>query len=233
MPTLLVFGAANLGRVLARDLAGRGWRTAGVARSQATIDTFAAEVPGGLGIVADAVRGEDVERAFAETRERLGGIDLVVSAITHTPRGGSITELGADAIEPYFDTLLPAIWNILRVGCRELKADGGGTFVQLTGGSARRGMPKRAPWASTAFATRAWAQSAAAELRGEGVHVALLIVDAVIDSPKTAELTAGWPPERTASMEAVADAVRYLAEQPPRAWTHELQLTPALETWVP
>lgn len=233
MPTLLVFGAANLGRVLARELVGRGWNAAGVARSRDTIEALAAEVPDALGIVADAVRGEEVERAFAETREHFGGVDLVVSAITHTPRGGPITELGADAIEPYFETLLPAIWNILRIGCRELEASGGGTFVQMTGGSARRGMPKRAPWASTAFATRAWAQSAAAEMREKGVQVALLIVDAVIASPKTAEMTRGDPPERTAAMEDIVDAIRYLAEQSPRAWTHELQLTPALERWVP
>ena len=59
-------------------------------------------------------------------------------------------------------------------------AGGGGTFVQMTGGSARRGMAKRGPWAATAFATRALTQSVAAELRQRKVHVALLIVDAVI-----------------------------------------------------
>lgn len=232
MPTLLVFGAANFGRVLAREVTARGWSAAGVARSEGTIDAFTAELPDALGIVADAVRGEEVERAFAETRERFGGVDLVVSAITHSPRGGSITELGADAVQPYFESLLPAIWNILRVGCRELE-DGRGTFVQMTGGSARRGVAKRAPWASTAFATRAFAQSAAAEMRERGVHVALLIVDAVIESPKTAQMTEREPPEKTASMEEIATAVLYLAGQSARAWTHELQLTPALEHWVP
>jgi hypothetical protein len=33
--------------------------------------------------------------------------------------------------------------------------------------------------------------------------------------------------------EEVARAVAYLAGQSPRAWTHELQLTPRLERWVP
>jgi len=28
-------------------------------------------------------------------------------------------------------------------------------------------------------------------------------------------------------------AIEYLHQQSPRAWTHELQLTPALERWVP
>jgi len=37
VPTLLVFGARNLGRVLCRELAADGWRVAAVARSEETI----------------------------------------------------------------------------------------------------------------------------------------------------------------------------------------------------
>jgi hypothetical protein len=70
-------------------------------------------------------------------------------------------------------------------------------------------------------------------LRERNVHVALLIVDAVIESEKTADWMQGQSPERLASMEEVARAIAYLHSQSPRAWTHELQLTPALETWVP
>jgi NAD(P)-dependent dehydrogenase (short-subunit alcohol dehydrogenase family) len=103
----------------------------------------------------------------------------------------------------------------------------------MTGGSARRGMPNRAPWAATAFATRAFVQSAAGEMRAKGVHVALLIVDAIIESEKTAEMLGDAPSERSASMEEVSRAIAYLHSQSPRAWTHELLLTPALETWVP
>jgi hypothetical protein len=65
------------------------------------------------------------------------------------------------------------------------------------------------------------------------VHAALLIVDAVIESEKTEELLVGKPPEASASMGDVVAAIAYLAEQTPRGWTHELQLTPALERWVP
>jgi hypothetical protein len=65
------------------------------------------------------------------------------------------------------------------------------------------------------------------------VHVALLIVDAIIESEKTKGWLEDAPPEKSASMEEVARAIKYLYEQSPRAWTHELQLTPALERWVP
>jgi NAD(P)-dependent dehydrogenase (short-subunit alcohol dehydrogenase family) len=233
MPTLLTFGARNVGRVLAREFARDGWSVAAVARTQGTIDMLADEVPDAFGIVADAVRPDEVERAFAETRERFGDLDLVVNAITNGPRAGSIVELPPDAFDSYLQRLLPAIFNVLRIGSRILVEQGKGTLVQLTGGSARRGMPQRAPWAATAFATRALTQSIAGELRARNVHVALLVVDAVIESEKTAAWLEGDPPEKSASMEEVARAIAYLHGQGPRAWTHELTLTPALETWVP
>jgi NAD(P)-dependent dehydrogenase (short-subunit alcohol dehydrogenase family) len=235
--TLLVFGARNLGRTLARELTADGWNAAAVARSQETIDALAGQLPGVLGCVGDAGNPDDVEGAFAETSERFGDIDLVVSAITPSPRGsfggGGLAEAPPDAMEPYVDELLPGIFNVMRVGTRVLGEQGRGTFVQVTGGSARRGMAGRGPWAAAAFATRALAQAAALEARERGVHVALLIVDATIASEKTAGMLEDKPDDASASELDVVAAIKYLHEQSPRGWSHELQITPRLDRWVP
>ena len=71
--------------------------------------------------------------------------------------------------------------------------------------------------------------AAALELRPRGIHVALLIFDAgiqLVSGP-------GVAPETLADPSEIADAVRFLAGQRTRAPTHELQLTPLAETWVP
>jgi NAD(P)-dependent dehydrogenase (short-subunit alcohol dehydrogenase family) len=235
--TLLVFGARNLGRALCAALTAEGWRAAVVARSEETIASLGRELPQVAGIVADAAAPDDAERAFAEAQVRLGRLDLIVNAVTPRPRGGfgggSILDVAPDALEPYVGDLLPAIFNVIRIGSRILAEQGSGTLVQVTGGSARRGMPGRGPWAAGAFATRALVQSAAQELREKGVHVALLIVDATIESEKTAQLLAGRPPEASAAQDDVVAAIRYLADQSPRGWTHELQITPSGDRWVP
>ena len=121
----------------------------------------------------------------------------------------------------------------LRSGAAALKQTGGGALVQITGGSSRRAMPGRGLWAAGAFATRALVQAAAQELRAEGIHVALLAVDATIESPKTEAFTRGQPTEALADMGEVAKAVAYLVEQGPRAYTHDLTVPPAGERWVP
>jgi hypothetical protein len=231
MPTLLVFGARHLGRVLASSFAADGWRVAGVARSETTIRVLVDDVPAAVGVIADASKPEDLERVFKD----VGDVDLVVNAITTNPPsfGGPIHECPPDALQPYTGELLPAIFNVLRASGRVLVERGSGTLIQVTGGSARRGNPGRGPWAAAAFATRALVQAQAAELREHNVHAALLIVDAVIESDKTAKWLEEEPPEKSASMEEVANAIKYLHRQSPRGWTHELQLTPSMERWVP
>jgi NAD(P)-dependent dehydrogenase (short-subunit alcohol dehydrogenase family) len=237
MSALLVFGARNLGKAIALERSRAGWDVAAVALSEETIARLEEAVPGALGIVGDASRGEVVERAFAETRERFGSVDLVVNAITVRPRGGwgggPLADAPGDALDRYVGELLPAIFNVVRVASRILAEQGNGTLIQITGGSARRGMPGRGPWAAAAFATRALLQVAALELRERGVHAALLIVDATIESEKTAEWLKGKPPEASASEDDVAAAVVYLTSQTPRGWTHELQITPADDRYVP
>ena len=233
MPALLVFGARNLGRAIAAFFAGEGWNVAGVARSEESLVGFRDAIPGALAIAGDAARAEDVERAFAETRERFERIDLVVNAISVGVPGGELAEAPPDALAPFLDALLPAVFNVLRVGSRVLGEQGSGTLVQITGGSARRGMAGRGPWAAAAFATRALVQTAALELREHGVHAALLIVDATIDSAKTRGGLEGRPAEASTTEDDVVAAVRYLAGQSPRGWTHELQITPRLDRWVP
>jgi NAD(P)-dependent dehydrogenase (short-subunit alcohol dehydrogenase family) len=122
----------------------------------------------------------------------------------------------------------------LSEGARALRAGGrGGTLIHVTGGSARRAMAGRGLWSAGAQAVRALVHAAAQELREEGIHVALLVVDATIESPKTATRTAGAPRDSLADQEEIARAVAYLAGQTRRAWSHELTVTPSGDRWLP
>jgi 3-oxoacyl-[acyl-carrier protein] reductase len=239
MPTILTLGARNLGGAILEHFLAQGWNGAAVARSD---DTLAAvRERGALAIAADASDPSDLERAMAQAREEHGSLDLIVNAVSaaRPPAGG-----GPFGGGPFLDATMEGArgWMVavaeqafafLSTGARALLEDGGGTLVQVTGGSSRRAMPGRGLWAAGAFATRALTQAAAAELRDRGVHVALLIVDATIESPKTAAFTAGAAPESLGDQALIARAVQFLAEQEPRAYTHELMVTPAGETWVP
>ncbi len=238
MSSAVVFGARNLGRAIAADLIGRGHRVAVASRGEESLARVKSELPDVVTLQADAGNAADVSRTFEAATKEFGQLDLVVTAISPSRGGGglsrgSIAELEPAALESYSHDLLPALFTVLTTAGRVMREQGSGTYIQVTGGSSRRGMSGLAPWAAGAFATRGMIQAAASELREHGVHVALLIVDATIESPKTAERLKGKDPILSTTEEDVAEAVAYLAGQSERAWTHELQLTPRGDRWVP
>ena len=77
MPALVVLGARNLGRAVLHHFRADGWEGAAVARSAASLDGL-----DGLGIRADASDPDALRGALAEARERLGGLDLIVNAVS-------------------------------------------------------------------------------------------------------------------------------------------------------
>jgi NAD(P)-dependent dehydrogenase (short-subunit alcohol dehydrogenase family) len=237
--TILTLGARNLGGAIIDHFIALGWNAAAVARSAGTLD--AVRDRGALAIGADAADPDDLERAMRATRERFGSLDVIVNAVTASRPvegapwgGGPIADGTMEGFRGWTVAVAEQSFAFLSTGARALREGRrGGTLIQVTGGSARRAMPERGPWAAGAFATRALTQAAAQELRGSGIHVALLIVDATIESPKTADRTRDTPREALADMGQIAEAVRFLAAQDARSYTHELTLTPAGDRWVP
>ena len=155
--TVLILGARNLGGAILDHFLAQGWKGAAVARSD---DTLAAvRERGALAIAADASNPAELEQAIARTREEHGSIDLIVNAVTasRAPQGGPwgggpIAEGTMDAVRGWTVAVAEQAFAFLSTGARALLEGGGGTLVQITGGSSRRAMPGRGPWAAGAFA---------------------------------------------------------------------------------
>jgi NAD(P)-dependent dehydrogenase (short-subunit alcohol dehydrogenase family) len=235
MPTALVIGARNFGFAIIERLLADGWSVTGGARSTETLAKVRGA--GARALEVDVTDQASVLAALQDSAGQGGRLELVVNAASPYSGtggagpfgGGVLAEAAPDAFDRW--SVMPArgAFAFLSASARFALAQAPQspmTILQVTGGSARRGMPGRGPWAAGAFAVRALTQSAAQELRPHGIHVALLIVDAGID--RTGEGDAS-----TADQPSLADAVAYLASQSPRAMTHELQVTPALDGWTP
>ena len=234
MTSLVVLGARNLGGAILQHHLNAGWRGAAVAQSPETL--AAIRDAGGLALSADASDPESLREAFEHARADFGGIDLIVNAVSAARPtrpgpfgGGEVGEATVEDFRGWTGAVAEQAFVFLSEGLRT----GASTLIQVTGGSARRAMAGRGLWAAGAAATRALVHAAAQEHRERGIHIALLIVDATIESPKTAAMIAGKAPEETADMTDIARAVAYLAGQSPRSYTHELVVTPAGDRWMP
>ena len=235
---VVVLGARNLGGAIVEHFLGLGWNAAAVARSEETLER--ARRRGALAIAADASDPGSLSDALVTARRELGSLDAVINAVSASRPptsgpfgGGELAAADLAAFHGWTVAVAEQAFVFLSTGALALRQGGGGALIQITGGSARRAITGKGLWAAGAFATRALVQAAAQELRSEGIHVALLAVDATIESPKTAAYTLEQPRDGLADMNEVASAVAFLVNQGARALTHELVVTPAAERWVP
>jgi NADP-dependent 3-hydroxy acid dehydrogenase YdfG len=236
--TVVVLGARNLGGAIIDHFLEQGWNAAGVAQSEDTLARVAER--GALAVKADAADPDSLRLALGNARERYGSLDAVVNAVTafRAPPGGAfgggeVASADLAGFRGWTVAVAEQAFVFLSTGAAALQTSGGGALVQITGGSSRRAYPGRGLWAAGAFATRALVQAAAQELREQGIHVALLAVDATIESPKTEAFTRDASRDALADMSDVAQAVMYLVEQNPRGLTHDLQITPVGDRWLP
>jgi NAD(P)-dependent dehydrogenase (short-subunit alcohol dehydrogenase family) len=233
----VVLGARNLGGAILDHLLATGWRGAAIALSEESV--AAVRERGALGLSADASDAADLASALDRVRDELGPPRLIVNAVSvRRPRsgpfgGGPIAEADVDGFRSWAAAVAEQAFVFLSTGIDVLRTSGGGTLIQVTGGSSRRAMPGRGLWSAGAHATRAMTHAAAQEVREQGIHVALLVVDATIESPRTNSFTRGTPRDALADQRLVAEAVSFLADQEPRSYTHELMLTPVGDRWVP
>ncbi len=236
--TVVVLGARNLGGAIIDEFLELGWNAAGVARSPETLERVRQR--GALALEADAADVNSLSEALRSAKAEFGSLDAVVNAVSAArptkdgPFGGGVlAEAELEAFHGWTVAVAQQAFAFLSVGAAALREGGGGALVQITGGSSRRALPGKGLWAAGAFATRALVQAAAQELRQEGIHAALVAVDATIESPKTAQFTREVPHEALGDMRQIAGAVSFLVGQRSRALTHELVVTPAGERWVP
>jgi NAD(P)-dependent dehydrogenase (short-subunit alcohol dehydrogenase family) len=114
---------------------------------------------------------------------------------------------------------------------RDMLARGAGSIVVIGNTSAWRGVANYAAFAPSKAAQRILAQSMARSLGPQGVHVAYVVIDAVIDVPWARSLFKDKPDEYFCQPEAIAETVFHLTRQDRSAWSFEVDLRPFGEKW--
>lgn len=116
-----------------------------------------------------------------------------------------------------------------------LSAQGRGSML-FTGASASlRGKPNFAHFSAGKGALRNLIQALAREYGPQGVHVAHLIIDGVVNGDQVRARFGDYldklGEDGALDPSAIADAFLMVHQQPRSAWTHELDLRPFSEAW--
>lgn len=112
-----------------------------------------------------------------------------------------------------------------------MKDNGGGNIIVIGATSSRRGVARTAAFAPATAAQKSFTESIARHLWPKHIHVALIIVDGVVDLPRTREMMKDKPADFFISPDDLADVAFHLTTQPRSAWSFEVEARPFKENW--
>ena len=218
------------GTALVRRFAADGMRVAMLARDATRLEKLATEVPGAVAFPTDVGDLDALRATLARVRAELGAPSVVLHNAV-AGGFGSFESVRPEELEQRFRVNVTALLVLAQELAPGMVAAGGGAIVATGNTSAWRGKAAFAGFAPTKAAQRILAESLARALGPKGVHVAYVVIDAVIDVPWTRQAFGGKPDEFFIRPEGIADAVHHLVHQERSAWTFELDLRPFGESW--
>jgi NAD(P)-dependent dehydrogenase (short-subunit alcohol dehydrogenase family) len=224
----------GLGVAVARRFAREGFAVGLMARREESLSAAREEVEevGGeaFAISAEARDAASVASAFKEVREALGDPEVFVYN-AGAFQMGSILELSPEQFDDCFRANCSGAFYGAREVLPAMVERGRGTIIFTGATAALRGSARFAALATGKFGLRALAQSTAREFGPQGVHVAHVIIDGQIKTPILRETQPDREEHTTLSPDAIAETYWQLHSQDPTAWTLELDLRPAVESF--
>ncbi|NUP12293.1 MAG: SDR family NAD(P)-dependent oxidoreductase [Polyangiaceae bacterium] len=229
-PVAVVVGVGpGIGAAVGKAMAARGYAVALLSRSGGFTDTLSTTIPGSRAYRCDVTDHASIEAAFRSIATDLGPVD----ALLYNAGSGKFTGIDDTSLEDLEHAWRINTWGLMACAKEclpHMKARGGAIVVTGATASLRGGLRTTA-FAQAKAAQRSLAQSMAKQLGPLGVHVALVIVDGVVDLPRTRAMMPDKPAEFFLAPDDIAKSVVHVVEQPRSAWTFELDLRPHIEKW--
>ena len=224
----------GLGAAVAGRFASEGFDVALMARTDESVAPAREEIAAiegrALSVPADATDPDSVAAAFERVRGELGDPEVFVYNAGAFQMGG-ILELSPAQFDDCFRANCAGAFYAAQQVLPAMVEAGRGT-VLLTGATASlRGSARFSALAVGKFGLRALAQSMAREFGPQGVHVAHVIIDGQINTPRVRDRFSDREEHTMLSPEAIAETYWQLHSQDPTAWTLELDLRPAVESF--
>lgn len=218
------------GAAFARRFAAEGYRAALLARTRAFSSDLAGSLPGAKSYACDVTEESSVDGAFDAIDKELGPPDVV---IYNAGSGvfGPFDEVSAADFESAFRVNALGLLLVAQRAADAMRRSTRGALIVVGATASRRGMPQTAAFAAAKAAQKSLTESLARTLWPAGVHVALMILDGVVDLPRTRQAMPDKPDSYFVRPDDVADLALNLVKQPRSAWSFEVEARPFGEKW--
>lgn len=217
------------GAALARRFA-EGYRVAMLARNAERLAALEKELPSAQAFPCDVADEAQLAASFEKVRSDLGDPKIVL----HNAVGGAFGDFASidpGVLRRNFEVNTMALLHLARLATPAMIEAGRGAILCTGNTSTYRGKAHFAGFAPTKAAQRILAESMARSLGPQGVHVAYLAIDAVIDVPWTRKAMPDRPDSFFCQPNEIADEAWHIVHQPRSAWTFDVMIRPDAENW--
>ncbi len=217
------------GAALARRFA-EGYRVAMLARNAERLAALEKELPSARAFPCDVADPAQLATCFEKIRSELGDPKIVL----HNAVGGAFGDFASidpEVLRRNFEVNTMALLHLARLATPAMIEARRGAILCTGNTSTYRGKAHFAGFAPTKAAQRILAESMARSLGPQGVHVAYLAIDAVIDVPWTRKAMPDRPDSFFCQPSEIADEAWHIVHQPRSAWTFDVMIRPDGETW--
>lgn len=218
------------GEAFVRRFSDEGFQVAMLARSADYLKQLEQSVKGAHAFPCDLMQPGQITSTLASIESKLGP----VSTMLYNAGGGvfkSVEDASLEDFEANWRINVQGLVAATKAALPQLRQHDRASIIITSASAATRGRANTAPFASAKAAQRSLAQSLARQLGPEQIHVANVVIDGVVDLPRTREMLPDKPDAFFVQPAAVADAVWGLCQQDRSAWTFELDVRPFGESW--
>jgi NAD(P)-dependent dehydrogenase (short-subunit alcohol dehydrogenase family) len=230
-PVALVTGVGpGTGAAISRRFALGGYKVAMLARTPGRLQALEREIANAKGYPCDVTDESQLDSVIDTVRRDLGTPKVLI----HNAVGGAFgnfMEIDPKVLDRNFQVNTMALLYLARRLAPAMVEAGQGAIVASGNTSALRGKPSFAGFAPTKAAQRILAESIARELGPKGVHVAYVVIDAVIDLDWTRQRFRDAPDDFFIKPSAIADEIWHVVHQDRSAWSFNVEIRPFRETW--
>ena len=218
------------GTSIVRRFVEGGYEVAMIARNEERLRQLEADIGHTKAFPADVT---DLAR-FEQTLDRIFDEFGAPQVVIHNAVGGTFgnfMQIDPIVLERNFQINVLALLHLARRVTPSMIESGSGAIVASGNTSAFRGKSNFAGFAPTKAAQRILMESIARELGPKGIHVAYVVIDAVIDLEWTRASRPDAPDDFFIQPPDIANEIWHVAHQPRSAWSFNVEVRPFKEAW--
>ncbi len=230
-PTCVIVGVGpGNGAAFARKFSAGGYQVALLARSAEYGNELASTLPTSKAYAVDVTDLQALGNTLSAIEREMSAIDVVVYN-AGSASWGNVSDVDIEDFAKAWEINARGLLAMSKQVTPGMIDRGAGAIIVVGATASLKASEMFPAFASAKSAQRALAQSMSKHLAPKGVHVALMIIDGMIDTPTVRSFAPDIADDALIDPEQIADAAWYLCQQAPSAWTFEMDLRTQHEKW--